>query len=147
MDAQQNKQLVQEAYRMFQRGDIPGILDRCTDDAEWTSPESEYVPFAGSFHGKQGIAEFFSKLDGSTQAIRFEPREFLAEGDKVVVLGHATWHVKPTGRELDTPWVHVFTLRDGKVARFEAHSNTAAANRAFQPEQAAQASMGTQLHH
>lgn len=147
MNAQQNKQLVQEGYRMFQSGDIRGILDRCADDAEWTSPESEYVPFAGSFHGKQGIAEFFSKLDASTQAIRFEPREFIAEGDKVVVLGHATWHVKSTGRELDTPWVHVFTLRDGKYARFEAHSNTAAANRAFQPEQAAQASMGTQLHH
>jgi ketosteroid isomerase-like protein len=147
MDAQQNKQLVQEAYRMFMQGDIAGILARCTDDAEWTSPESEYVPFAGSFHGRQGVAEFFSKLDASTQAIRFEPREFIAEGDKVVVLGHATWHVKSTGRELDTPWVHVFTMRDGKMARFEAHSNTAAANRAFQPEQSAQAGMGTQLHH
>jgi hypothetical protein len=38
-------------------------------------------------------------------------------------------------------------MRDGKMARFEAHSNTAAANRAFQPEQGAQAGMGTQLHH
>jgi hypothetical protein len=38
-------------------------------------------------------------------------------------------------------------MRDGKMARFEAHSNTAAANRAFQAEQGAQASMGTQLHH
>ena len=147
MDAQQNKQLVQEAYRMFQRGDIPGILDRCTDDAEWTSPESEYVPFAGSFHGRQGVAEFFSKLDASTQAIRFEPREFIAEGDKVVVLGHATWHVKSTGRELDTPWVHVFTMRDGKMSRFEAFADTAAAERAFRSEPGIQPSTAVPLHH
>jgi ketosteroid isomerase-like protein len=147
MDAQQNKQVVQQAYQMFQRGDIAGILERCDDNAEWVSPESDYIPFAGTFRGKQGIAEFFSKLDANVQPIRFEPREFIAEGDKVVVLGQATWQVKASGRSFDTPWVHVFNMRDGKMARFEAFSDTAAGERAFQPEQSAQAGMGTQLHH
>jgi ketosteroid isomerase-like protein len=147
MDAQQNKQRVQEAYQLFLKGDIQGVIDRCHDDAEWTSPESDYIPFAGMFRGKQGIAEFFSKLGANAHPQRFEPQEFIAEGDKVVVLGQATWQVKPTGRSFDTPFIHVFTMRDGKVARFEAHADTAAGERAFRPDQGAQPSMTTQVHH
>ena len=147
MNAQENKRVVMEGYELFQRGDIAGILMRCHDDAEWISPESELAPFAGNFRGKHGLAEFFTKLDASLQALRYEPQEFIAEGDKVVVVGQATWLVKTTGKQFDTPWMHVFTLRDGKIARIQALNDTAAGERAFHPDQAAQASMGTQLHH
>ena len=147
MNAQENKQLVQEGYQLFQRGDIAGLLMRCHDDVDWISPETETAPFSGSFHGKQGLAEFFTKLDASVQAIRFELLDCIAEGDKVVAVGEATWLVKPTGRQFDTPWMHLFNLRDGKIARIQAIMDTAAGERAFRAGQAAQASAGTQLHH
>ena len=147
MNAQENKQLVQEGYRLFQRGDIASLLMRCHDDVDWISPETELVPFSGTFHGKQGLAEFFTKLDASLQAIRFEPLEFIAEDDKVVAVGQATWLVKPTGQQFDTPWIHLCTLRDGKIARIQALTDTAASERAFRPGQTAQASMTQQLHH
>jgi hypothetical protein len=38
-------------------------------------------------------------------------------------------------------------MRDGKMARFEAYADTAAGERAFRPEQSAQSSMTSQLHH
>jgi len=147
MNAQENKQLVQEGYQLFQRGDIAGMLMRCHDDVDWISPETELAPFSGTFHGKQGLAEFFTKLNASLQAIRFEPQEFIAEGEKVVAVGQATWLVKPTGQQFDTPWIHVFTLRDGKIARIQAVTDTAASERAFRTGQTAQASTGSQLHH
>lgn len=147
MDTQENKQLVIEGYRLFQSGDIRNLLDRYHEDAEWVGPESEFVPYAGSFHGKAGIAQFFTKLDAAVQAIRFEPKQFIAEGDKVVVTGEASWRVKQNGRSYDSPWAHVFTLRDGKVARFEAFHDTAAAEKAFRPDQPGQAPIATPLHH
>jgi ketosteroid isomerase-like protein len=148
MNAQENKQFVLEGYQLFQQGDIAGMLARCTDDAEWISPETDIAPFSGNFRGKQGIAEFFTKLDASLQTIRLEIQDAIAEGDKVVVMGQATWLVKPTGRQYDTPWIHVYTVRDGKIARVEALTDTAAGERAFRPDQAAQASSeGTQLRH
>jgi ketosteroid isomerase-like protein len=147
MDAQQNKQLVREAYRLFLNGDIQGVIERCHDDAEWTSPESDTIPFAGMYRGKQGIAEFFSRMSENADPVRFEPQEFIAEGDKVVVQGQATWHAKPTGRTFDSPFTHVLTMRDGKVARFEAYADTAAGERAFRADQPAQAPVGAQLHH
>jgi len=147
MNTELNKQAVQEAYRMFQSGDVGGVVERCRDDCEWTSPDSDLIPMSGTFHGKQGVAEFFSRMGGAMQPSRFEPQEFIAEGDKVVVLGQATWQIKTTGRSFDTPWVHVFTMRDGKIARFEAFADTAAGERALQPDATAQPAMTSQLHH
>ena len=48
----------------------------------------------------------------------FEPREFIAHGDKVVALGHYAWRVKSTGREFGGDFAHVFTMSNGKVIRF-----------------------------
>ena len=147
INTQQNKQVVAAGYRDFQGGNIQKLLERYHDDAEWSTPESDVVPFSGTFHGKSGIAQFFAKLNDAVQTIRFEPKQFIAEGDKVVVTGDASWLAKPTGRTYDSPWVHVLTLREGKVARFEAYYDTAASERAFQPGQPGQPSAATGLHH
>jgi len=148
MDAQENKRMVMEGYQLFQRGDIPNLLERYHDDALWIEPDVESIPFAGRHNGKAEIARFFQQLDECAQALRFEPKEFIAEGDKVVVTGEATWLAKNTGRSYDSPWVHVFTIRDGKVARFQSYQDTAAGDRAFRPDQPGQApAAGAPLHH
>ncbi|MBQ5947322.1 nuclear transport factor 2 family protein [Massilia sp. ST3] len=148
MDAQENKRLVMEAYRLFLSGDIPQLLERYHDDALWIEPEAEHIPFAGRHNGKAEIARFFEQLNEALLAERFEPKEFIAEGDKVVVTGEATWRGRHTGRSYDSPWVHVFTLRDGKVARFQSYHDTAAGERALRPDQPGQAAAtGTPLHH
>ena len=147
MSAQVNKQLVIDGYQLFQSGQIGELLNRYHDDAEWISPELESVPFSGAFHGKAEIAQFFAKLDASVHASRFEPLRFVAEDDTVVVTGQATWLAKPTGRSYDSPWVHVFTIRDGKVARFESYYDTAATMRAFDAEGTDRVSSTRPLHH
>jgi ketosteroid isomerase-like protein len=147
MNAQENKQRVMEGYQKFKNGDIPGLLEMYQDDAQWIEPESELIPFSGKHTGKAGIAQFFQELDQAVQPLQFTPKEFIAEGDKVIVLGEASWLVKNTGRTYDNTWVHVFTLRDGKVARFEDYHDTAASERAFRPDQPGQASAGAPLHH
>jgi ketosteroid isomerase-like protein len=147
MSAAENKTLVMEGYRQFQSGDIAHLLERYHDDAEWTGPESDLTPFAGKFHGRQGIAQFFQKLGDSVQTIRFQPLTVVAEADQVVVTGEASWLVKSTGRRYDTAWVHVFTMRDGKVAAFQSYYDTAACEKAFQPGSGAQASAAAPLHH
>ena len=133
MDAQDNKRIVMEGYRLFQSGDIPQMLTYVHDDAEWISPDAEGVPFAGSFHGKSEVARFFSEVGAALQPLRFVLLDVIAENDKVVVTGEATWLVRSTGLTYDNPWVNVFTLRDGKVIRTQAYYDTMPADRAFHP--------------
>jgi hypothetical protein len=55
----------------------------------------------------------------------FAPTEFLAQADRVVVLGSLRARVKDTGRSYDNEWVMVWTLRDGKVAGYQIYEDTA----------------------
>ena len=57
--------------------------------------------------------------------------EFVAQGDKVVVLGHYVWHVKATGKVWESDFAHVVSVRDGKVRRFQEYTDTAALGAAF----------------
>ena len=147
MDAQQNKRIIMEGLQLFQKGDIQQMLNHFHDDAEWLSPDAEAVPFAGNFHGKQEVARFFAEVGGSLEPMRFDVHDIVAENDKVVVIGEATWRVKSTGRTYENPWVNVFTLRDGKVIRTNAYFDTAPAERAFRPERPDQLAAATALRH
>ena len=134
MSAQSNEQLsvrtnaevVQETYEALGRGDIPALLDLLTDDVEWALQGPSVIPFAGTRYGREGVAEFFSLVGENLEFQEFEPREFVAQGDTVVVLGFERSLVKPTGRTFEQEWAHVYTLRDGKVAEFLALEDTAA---------------------
>src|SRR5215210_2426630 len=107
-----NVDVVQETYEAVGRGDIPALLDLLTDDVDWTFQGPSVIPFAGTHHGREGVAEFFS-LVGET-------------------LGFERNLIKPTGRTFEQEWAHVYTLRDGKVAKFRAFEDTAAHVVAFE---------------
>ncbi len=131
MGEQDNTNLVQQAYGNFQRGDIPGVLGLLSEDVEWETPETEEMPFASMYRGVEEVGQFFSTLDEVQEVLQFEPTEFVAQNDKVVALGHYAWLVKATGKEFHSDFAHVFTVRDGKVTRFQEYTDTAAANAAF----------------
>jgi ketosteroid isomerase-like protein len=118
--------VVQEAYEAVGRGDIPMLLGLLTDDVEWSLQGPSVIPFAGTRHGREGVAEFFALLDETVEFQAFEPREFVAQGDTVAVLGFERNRIKPTGRTFEQEWAHVYTLRDGKIAKHRALEDTAA---------------------
>ena len=49
---------------------------------------------------------------------------FRADRDTVVTVGRYRASVRDTGKQIDTPIVHVFTIRDGKIADWEGFSNS-----------------------
>ena len=116
VEVAQNVDVVQQGYEAFGRGDIPAVLELLTDDVEWTEQGPSVIPFAGTFRGREGIAEFFTLLDETLEFEQFEPRKFVGQGDTVVVLGYERDVVKQTGRGYEEEWAHVYTLRDGKIA-------------------------------
>jgi hypothetical protein len=132
MNEETNTQIVQSGYEKFGSGDIEGLLNLFSDDIEWTVPDIEGAPFAGTRSGKEEVGLFFRQLNEAEEITRFEPLEFIAERDKVVVLGYSASTVRATGRSYETDWVHVFHLRDGKVVEFQEFFDNAAATKAFQ---------------
>ena len=134
MTEQQNVQLVQQAYAAFSKADIDGVLRTLADDVDWFIPgPTGIIPFAGKRHGPQEVAEFFSALAAAQTAERFEPLEFLASDDKVVVLGAQRWRVNATGVTYEDEWAHVFMVENGRITKFKEYHDTAAEAAAYRP--------------
>jgi hypothetical protein len=137
MNEQKNIQVVKSAYDAFSNGDIAGVLNAVTEDVEWILPGVTEMHYAGEWHGKAGVGEFFRLLAETEEVEAFQPREFLAAGDTVVVLGSYRARVRATGAISDIDWVHVFNLRDGLVKKWREYYDTLAAAGAYRSVAAA----------
>jgi ketosteroid isomerase-like protein len=121
-----NSKIVQEAYAAFGRGDIPGLLAMLSEDVQWDHAGPSEIPWAGSFRGHDGVVKFFTAIGENCDFLSFEPQTFLADQDRVVVLGSEKIKHKVSGREWETPWAHVYTVKDGKITTFREYTDTAA---------------------
>lgn len=129
--SEQNTAIAKQAYANFKTGNIDALLDQLSDDVTWELPEVEGVALSGTRNGRDSVREFFATVARDQEVIEFEPREFVAQGDKVVSLGHYNWRVKDTGRDFASHFAHVFTIRDGKVTAFREFFDSAAVAAAY----------------
>ena len=132
MSEQPNSSIVQQAYDNFKSGDIQSLVSLMADNVEWQLPDVANIPFAGKRNGRESITQFFASVADNQEALQFEPREFIEQGDKVVALGHYKWRILSTGREYASDFVHIFTVRGGQIVGFREHFDTALAQAAYQ---------------
>jgi uncharacterized protein len=118
MNEQAYRQLVQQAYHSVKAGNVQSLLNSLAEDVHWQLPEMENVPFAGTWRGREQVGQFFSTVAQTQDVIEYEPEDSIAQGDKVVVLGRFSQRVKSTGRISASAWVHVWTVKGGKVTHF-----------------------------
>jgi uncharacterized protein len=132
MQEAHNTKVVQDAYAAFGRGDTQTLLTYFADDIVWNAVygTGSHVPTSGERRGKAAVAEFFKQVAEYVNFSRFEPKEFIATGDKVVALGHYT-ATTPMKQSFDSDFAMVFTLRNGKVTHFQEFCNSAAINAAY----------------
>jgi hypothetical protein len=132
----ENIDVVRDAYEAFGRGDVPAVLGAMTDDIEWH--ETEGMPYGGLHRGPQAIAEnVFGPVNQDIQGFAVTPEEFYADGDEVVAVVRYTGTGVETGKELDLPVVHAWTVRDNKLARFRQFADATVFNAVLAVEAAA----------
>ena len=131
MGEQDNTRVVQEAYDAFGRGDLERLLALMADDVEWHQAGPSALPTAGDWHGRERVRRFFAVVAESFEFDQFEPREYIGQGDRVVVLGYYRGRAKATGRHFESHWAMAFTVRNGKIAQFREYVDTAALVAAF----------------
>jgi len=136
MSEQQNLDIVRQGYAAFGRGDIQALINLLDPQVTWTTPGGADVPFSGTRRGHAAVGEFFATLANTLEVVRFEPTDFIAQGDKVVVLGDETSIVKATGKSIDFRWVHVHTVRNGKIVALEEIGDMTAITAEFRSAQA-----------
>ena len=120
-----NNEIIQAAYGSFATGDVPAVIAIMDPEIEWTEAEG-FPLYGGTFVGPQEVVErVFMRLSEIGDNFSVVATQFIAEGDTVVAVGTYTWNHKVSGDPAEVKMVHVWTLENGKVTRFQQHVDTA----------------------
>ncbi len=133
MSESDNVELLKRAFAAFDAGDIPGVLSAFADNVDWNNPVVKGVPHSGPRHGLNEIRQFFDTLAEAEEPEEFARNEFIAQGDKVAVLGTYRARVKSTGRVYESPLSQVWTIRNGKIQKLDQFFDTALQAEAYRP--------------
>jgi uncharacterized protein len=128
MSTQENVQIVKDFFAAMGRGDKQGLLAVSAEDIEWIIP-GEWA-LAGTHRRHAGLTGLLQKASEMVETSFPEPPEFVAQGDRVLVVGFATGRVKATNRTFEDDWVFAITVRNGKVTNIREYIDTLALARA-----------------
>jgi len=121
MGPQSDIEHVRTLYRLFENRDLEACL--AAFHPQIVVEQSPELPWGGRHEGRDGLGEFLLKLAGTIDS-SLTIEQLYSAGDKVVQTGRTAGTVLATGAEFDIPEVHILTMSDGLVIRFEAFIDT-----------------------
>ena len=129
MSIEKNIQTVKDFFAAIGRGDREALLALAAEDIEWIIPGEDW-PLAGTRHGHAGLADLLETAESIETST--EPREFVAQGDRVLVVGFARGKIKATNKTFEDNWIFAITVRDGRLTHIREYVDTQALARASQ---------------
>jgi ketosteroid isomerase-like protein len=131
MGTQENIQIVKNFFAAIGSHNEHDLLALVAEDIEWIIP-GEGWPLAGTYRGHAELAAVLKKAANEVETKYPTPPEFVAQGDRVLVIGVATGKIKATNRTFKDDWVFAITVRNGKVTKIREYIDTQALARASQ---------------
>jgi ketosteroid isomerase-like protein len=115
----ENVELLRRFYESFNQGDLDSVLELCTEDVEvYTDPEVVEVVSAVVPRGQERVAQYLRGWLDSWSEYNARPEEFLQSGEEVAALTQLRARGKNSQFEIEGDMADVFTVRDGRIARF-----------------------------
>ena len=115
MGVETNIQPVKAFFAAIGGDDREALLALVAEDIEWIIPGEDW-PLAGTRHGHAGLTDLLETASKSVETST-EPREFVAQGDRVLVVGFARGRIKATNKTFEDDWIFAITVRDGKLTK------------------------------
>jgi ketosteroid isomerase-like protein len=125
MSIEENIQVVKDFLAALGRRDKKGLLALSDENIEWIVPGEDW-PLVGTYRGHTGLENLLQKANDTVETSFPEPPEFIAQRDRVLVVGFATGKVKATKKTFEDHWVFVITVRNGKLAYVREYVDTQA---------------------
>jgi len=117
---------VRAVYAGFAAGDMDMVTSVMSSDIIWNEakghPYADKNPYIGP---KIVLSDLFSRIGGEWTDFTATPDEFVAMGNRIVVFGRYVGTYNATQQTLDAPFVHSWTLSDGKIIEFQQYTDTA----------------------
>ncbi len=128
---EENISIVKQLYEAFGRRDINTIMAILSPDIEWGEPSNPFNPAGGTRHGHAGFLEWLNIGRQAEEILVLEPRKMLTDHDSVAVMGYEKCIALPTGKTYESDFVHLITIKSGKITKFQEFFDTYIAGEAF----------------
>ena len=121
-----NVEIVQNLYSAFAKGDVPAVLEKFHPKIEWN--EAENFPYADGnpYIGPQAVLEgVFARLGAEWEYWNLTDQTYYeANSGEIIVTGRYKAKNKMTAKEINVQFVHMWTLEDGMVTKFQQYADT-----------------------
>ena len=128
MSIDENVQTVKNFFAAMGGQQKQDLLALVAEDFEWIIPGKDW-PLAGTHRGHAGLIGVLQTASETIETST-EPSEYVAQGDRVLVVGVAKGKIKATNKTFEDEWVFAITVRNGKVASIREYIDTQALARA-----------------
>ena len=125
MSLEETIQIVKDFFAAMGGYNRQDLLALVAEDIEWIIP-GENWPLAGTHRGHAELAAVLQKASEEVEMTYPEPPEFVAQRDRVLVVGVATGKIKATNQPFKDDWIFDITVRNGQVTSIREYIDTQA---------------------
>lgn len=109
--------VVRRIHQAVERGESPRALGVFDDGVEYVNPPDAVEP--GVLRGVDAFERAFATIDETFGGVRIAVEQLIDAGDRVLVLARLSGRGRTSGVGIDIPQGYVWTIRDGRVVRFQ----------------------------
>jgi ketosteroid isomerase-like protein len=129
MSIEENVQVVKDFLAAIGDGDKQRLLALVAEDIEWIIPGEDWA-LAGTHRAHAGVEGVLRKASEEIEMAYPKPPDFVAQGDRVLVVGVAIGKIKATNKPFKDDWVFDITVQNGKLKKIREYIDTQALARA-----------------
>lgn len=121
--------VIYELWNGSKGGSVADVFAILDDDIDWCSLGHgvQDLAFSEDCRGKDAVLRYFERLGGEWELLDCTVDEYVAQGDRVVVLGHVAFRSRQTGKTCHSRKCDVWRMKDGKAVSFSEFFDTAGA--------------------
>jgi ketosteroid isomerase-like protein len=126
-----NVEALRQAYRRWgetKGGSVDEWMKLCADDIAFGSiaqGRPAGASYLTAYFSRDELKDYFAGLARDWEMIEFVAENFVAQGDRVVMLGRCAWKYRKTGKVVWTPKADSWRFNDGKAIEFYEYYDTA----------------------
>ena len=125
-------EIVRAFYAAVSRADVPTVVGLLHPDLHWTEAEG-FPYYGGTWRTPQEVVDkLLVPLARDWDGFSATPEHFVVEANEVVAFGRYAGTSRLTGRRFTAKFAHLWTVRDGKLARFDMYTDTLLVHRAME---------------
>jgi ketosteroid isomerase-like protein len=135
-DETRNVEILKQAYRRWSEtkgASADEWMKVCADDIAFGSiaqGRAEGAKYLTTYFSRDELVDYFSGLTRDWEMLEYVTENFVAQHDRVVMLGRCAWKYKRTGKVVWTPKCDSWRFADGKAVEFYEYYDTAQVNAA-----------------